>query len=230
MASTCLAWIVTLATAQLHAESQLILEGSRYVREHDGDVIHFVFGTIGDHHVTLAYSEKERISATAAFMLTYFGLETFKLFIIGGVDITSNFPHHNLRLGGCIIDVPSTDENQFFMAERNVPPTVYVNANRLLLAVDRFMTENPNGILIENKGINYVTNAHTVYKHWDPEEWENLLCCGMQLGCRLPCIVIRRLGGECVEDGENFDPWFDVACQASAVVTKGIIERLELPE
>lgn len=226
----CIAWIVGLATAQLHAQNQLQLEGDAYVREGDGDVIQFVFGTIGDIHVTLAYSEKNLISATAAYMLAHFGKDTFKLFVLGGVDITSNFPHHNLPLGSCIIDAPTTDEDDSFYTQKNITPTVYENAHGLLVAVDRFVEGNQGGIHIENKGISYGIDVHAVYKHRDPEQWKNLLCCGMQFGGRLPCIMIRGLHGHCVRDANNFEPWFDVACQVSAVVTKGVIELLEPPE
>jgi hypothetical protein len=225
----CIAWIVGSVTAQLYAESQLQLEGEPDVREHDGDQIHFVFGTIGHYHVTLAYSERDRTYKTASFMHKHFGYDTFQMFVLGGVDITSNFPHRNLPLGDCIIDVPAINEDRFFMAESNVTPTACVNANRLLHAVDRYVRENQNQreIHMENGGTTYVVNAHPMYKDWDPEEWENLLCCGMEIGFRVPCIVIRGLSGDFLGDGHNLVPWFEVACQAAAVTTRGIIELLE---
>ncbi|KAK1252554.1 hypothetical protein MKX08_003741 [Trichoderma sp. CBMAI-0020] len=193
-AMDCIAWIVGSLVARLYAEKQLQLEQPPQVYEYNGDRIRVVVGRIGNCRVTLAHSEGKHISETATFMQQFVGNGTFQMFVLGGVDDSANFPQHtNLLLGDCIIDAPAMDEFAFFAAESILTPAARVNANRLLHAVDKYMREDRREILIRNRGINFVVNARLIYKHWDPEEWENLLCCGLDTEFKLPCIRIRGL-------------------------------------
>ncbi|UKZ60652.1 uncharacterized protein TrAtP1_001922 [Trichoderma atroviride] len=225
-----IAWIVGSAAAQLYAKNQLQLDKAPQVYEYNGDRIHLVFGRIGGCHVTLAYSEGNRISETASFMHRFLDRDTFQMFILGGVDDSLNFPQHpNLMLGDCVIGFPATNEFAFFDAESTVTPTAVVNANRLLHAVDKYMREDRREILIHNRGTNYVVNARPMYKHWDPQEWENLMCCGLDIEFRLPCIVIRGLNRHFPGDGATYLPWYEIACEAAAVTTRAIIELIEAP-
>lgn len=226
----CIGWVVGSLLAQTHAISQLQLEGDPCIREHDGGRIHFTFGTIGRHHVTLAYSEMDHVYATTSFMHTHFGHQTFKMFILGGAECTSHFPLHNLSFGDCLVDAPAIDEAKFIMKEGtgDIPRACCASANRLLHAVDRFLVETQGVIRLQNRGNNHVFNALPLYKHWEPAEWESLLCSGLQIDYKLPCLVVRGVHGSVPRNGDarNSVPW-DIACQAAAETTKGIIEWLE---
>ncbi|KAL6893381.1 hypothetical protein GGI43DRAFT_424826 [Trichoderma evansii] len=173
-------------------------------------------GKIGLHNVKVAYAEK--MDMASAILCLHRHVRHVRLILFAGVDYTSNFGLSDESIGNCVINTPTAQEADFGNRGNGITAIDEQNASLLLLAVQGHVESHPMGLYLPgDEDKQRAVLHHAMFLSCS----NNDLCCGPEVGPRVPCMTVRGFAGHV--DGE---PWVSLGRGVSATVIKGIIKQL----
>lgn len=227
--------MVCLFTAYVDARGQLDTIEEEVVWDDKEDTISVTQGTIANHRVILALTEKTLFARTAGRVARNITEYRVGVYFIGGIDFVSSFldkngqPVYNWplpKLGDCVLRPGSCRDLVFDRARTNIKAVERRSAKCLISAADTFIERHSEGVPVTVDGHNYHTlSVNALYNVYETDlDKEDRLCCAEENSCMVPCMMVYGMCGNYKNDG-NFDKWAPFASKASAVVIKGIIQQ-----